>query len=119
MPLPIASPVSERRISSRHRYHGPIAIRLAGGRGFVAHGIDISASGIAFRCDENLAPGAPCQLHFSLLFASGAKRSFTLSGVVVYAALAGGQAGFKVAVHFQGQSAQARELLAEYALQLE
>ena len=118
MPLPSAPP-SERRISSRHYYHGAIAVRLQNGHAFVAYGIDVSASGIAFRCDENLVPDTRCDLHFSLPFASGVNHRFTLQGVVVYTSLAGGGDGFKVAVHFHGQSAQARELLAAYALQLD
>ena len=119
IPLPSAPPVSERRISSRHYYHGAIAVRLQNGHAFVAYGIDVSASGIAFRCDENLVPDTRCDLHFSLPFASGVNHRFTLQGVVVYTSLAGGGDGFKVAVHFHGQSAQARELLAAYALQLD
>jgi hypothetical protein len=118
MPLPTAPLVPERRISSRHYYHGPIAVRLRSGLAFVASGIDVSASGLAFRCDENLPPDAHCEVHFSLPFANGNTHSFTLHAVVVYTALAGEVGGFKVAVHFQGPSAQARELLAEYALQL-
>lgn len=118
MPLPSESPAPERRISSRHYYHGRIAVRLASGHAFVAQGIDVGTGGIAFHCDENLPPQTRCQLHFSLLFASGVSHSFTLHGTVVYTSLDGGAAGFKVAVRFEGQSALARELLAEYALQL-
>jgi len=109
---------ADRRISARQRYHGPIAVRLQGGRAFVAYGLDLSVSGIAFRCDENLIPATRCELHFSVPLADGAPRTFTLNGVVVYAALAGAVNGFKVAVQFQGLSVQARELLTEYALQL-
>ena len=118
MPLPSESQTSERRISSRHYYRGRIAVRLASGQAFVAQGIDVATGGIAFHCDENLAPETRCQLHFALLFPHGASHTFTLNGVVVYTSLDGGGGGFKVAVRFEGQSPQARELLAEYALQL-
>lgn len=118
MPLPSESPPPERRISSRHHYHGRIAVRLANGHAFVAQGIDVATGGIAFHCDENLAPETRCQLHFSLLLPRGASHTFTLNGIVVYTSLDGGAAGFKVAVRFEGPSALARELLAEYALQL-
>jgi PilZ domain len=118
MPLPSAPKDSERRISARHYYRGQIAVRLPSGRAFLGQGIDVSTSGIAFHCDENLAPETKCQVHFALIFASGATHTFTLNGAVVYTSLGGGTAGFKVAVRFEGQSGMARELLAEYALQL-
>ena len=118
MPLPSEPPTSERRISSRHHYRGRIAVRLASGHAFVAQGIDVATGGIAFHCDENLPPETRCQMHFSLVFAHGGSHSFTLNGIVVYTSLDSGGAGFKVAVRFEGHSEQARELLAEYALQL-
>ena len=108
----------ERRISSRHHYRGRIAVRLANGHAFVAQGIDIATGGIAFHCDENLVPDSRCDLHFSVLFPHGASHSFTLRAIVVYTSLDGGGAGFKVALRFDQPSARARELLAEYVLQL-
>ena len=118
MPPPSEPKESERRISARHYYRGQIAVRLPSGRAFLGQGIDVSTSGIAFHCDENLAPDTRCQLHFALMFASGATHTLALNGAVVYTSLGGSAAGFKVAVRFEGQSSLARELLAEYALQL-
>ncbi len=117
MPLPSEQTTDERRISFRRPYHGRIAVRTASGHAFMAKGIDVAIGGIALQCDENLASETRCQLHFSLPLAQGGSHSLTLNGIVVYTSLGSGGTGFKVAVRFDGHSAQARELLATYSTQ--